>query len=275
MNIGLERLLRCLQSSTYPKSLIEIVVVDNGSKKAPRLSESGLNARVIYEPKPGSYAARNSGVRHTRGDILVFTDADCLPSEAWISSGVACLLGGADRVAGPIEVLTKETAPGPSDLYQRAFSFDVWADMREKGQVATANFFVWRNTFERVGEFNESAFSGADKEWGRRAESMGVITVFCPQASIGHEARRFKQLVQQRKRIAGGVVLGAKSVGLATSLQSEFLRTRLGALRRLFAFDESISKKVLAIGVGAWLLVVQAWWSLIFLVGRNLLPPRA
>lgn len=264
-----------LRLSSYPKSLVEIIVVDNGSTTFPHTLIPELRTIVISEPKPGSYAARNTGFRHSRGDILAFTDADCLPSENWIRQGVACLLKGADRVAGQIETLPKRSPAGPADLYQIAFAFDVKADMEDKGQVATANFFVWRNVLQRVGEFNESAFSGADKEWGRRAKSLGIHTVFCPKAIISHDTRDFRALTQQRKRIAGGILLGRTRGGLYPSLASEFFRSRSAAIERLFSLEASLFAKLLAIGVGAWLLVVQAWWSLVFLSNTHARPPRA
>jgi glycosyltransferase involved in cell wall biosynthesis len=48
-------------------------------------------ARTGFEARPGSYAARNTGIELARGDILAFTDADCLPAADWIEHGLAAL----------------------------------------------------------------------------------------------------------------------------------------------------------------------------------------
>ena len=67
------QLLRCiaaLQKQDYPQHLYEIVVVDNASTDdtAVRARETGV--RVLEQPKPGSYAARNLAIGQTSSDFL-------------------------------------------------------------------------------------------------------------------------------------------------------------------------------------------------------------
>jgi glucosyl-dolichyl phosphate glucuronosyltransferase len=66
----------------------EVVVVDNNSKDDTRnvaLSFEGkLNIRYVLEVKQGVSFARNAGIANASGDILVFTDDDCVPQEEWL-----------------------------------------------------------------------------------------------------------------------------------------------------------------------------------------------
>ena len=57
-----------------------------------------------YQPPPGVRISiphqRNAGVLASDGDIVVFTDAGCLPDEGWLKRLVAPLRPGEDAVAG-------------------------------------------------------------------------------------------------------------------------------------------------------------------------------
>src|ERR1041385_8126335 len=90
-----ERLTKCLDAlrkQTYPAHSYEIIVVDNGSAvPVDRVVASYGHARVVHEQRVGSYAARNSGLKVARGQVIAFTDADCLPAPDWIEKGVAHL----------------------------------------------------------------------------------------------------------------------------------------------------------------------------------------
>src|SRR3972149_2192306 len=76
-----ENLLNCLEAinrQTLDSSRLEIIVVDNGSSQDIESVVKIFPAvNILYEPKEGSYAARNKGILNSKGDILAFTDSDC------------------------------------------------------------------------------------------------------------------------------------------------------------------------------------------------------
>jgi glycosyltransferase involved in cell wall biosynthesis len=66
---------------SYPKSLYEIIFVDNGSVENIEVLVSQFpQTSFTNEPKPGSYAARNKRISIARGEIIAFTDSDCVPA---------------------------------------------------------------------------------------------------------------------------------------------------------------------------------------------------
>ncbi len=84
-----ERLLAaCLDSvlnQDYPPDGYEIVVVDDGSRDGTaKLVRSLDGIRYLYQENRGWAAARNLGIAHSRGEVLVFIDDDCLAAPHWL-----------------------------------------------------------------------------------------------------------------------------------------------------------------------------------------------
>ena len=109
-----ERLQKCLAAldkQTYPQNLYEVIVVDNASDQSiEEMVNQFEQAIATYESQPGSYAARNQGIKLARGEILAFTDSDCLPTTNWIEKGVEALLNEPKYtiVGGKIELFFRD-----------------------------------------------------------------------------------------------------------------------------------------------------------------------
>ncbi len=203
-----ERLNRCLEAlsrQTYPKELLEIVVVDNDPEAPLPDLES---VRLVREGAPGSYAARNAGVRVSTGEILAFTDADCLPDPEWIAKGVTHLTHTPEcgMVGGKIEIAFADPqCPSAPELYEKYTSLRQADYLRTEHFAATANLFTFRAVFDAVGPFLSHLKSGGDVEWGQRVFAAGYRQVFAASAVVRHPARQtLKELVLRCRRIAAG-----------------------------------------------------------------------
>ncbi len=76
--------LDALANQSYLRGKYEILVIDDGSTDAtPDIAESGAD-RVIYQENQGPAIARNTGVDAARGEIILFTDADCVACETFV-----------------------------------------------------------------------------------------------------------------------------------------------------------------------------------------------
>ncbi len=64
-------------SQGYPHK--EIIVVDDGSSdETKQIAEKYQDVKYVYQDNQGLSAARNTGIKNSRGDFLVFLDADDL-----------------------------------------------------------------------------------------------------------------------------------------------------------------------------------------------------
>ncbi len=223
--------LEALGNQTYPENLYEVIVVDNGSDEAvEKIVGHFAQASVIVENRPGSYAARNKGIALAGGEIIAFTDADCIPGTDWIKKGVFNILRhpNCGLVGGKIEVFFKNPQRLTSvELYEslRAFPQKKYIEKLHFG--ATANMFTLKRVFDTVGLFNDKLTSGGDREWGQRVFYFGYKHVYAENACVAHPARfSFRQLHQKIARInsSGNHDLPAEG--------SQFHFNRVGCLMR-------------------------------------------
>jgi O-antigen biosynthesis protein len=78
--------LASLTSQDFPADDYEVIVVDNNSTDASlEIAESFGRVRVLSERRQGAYAARNTGIAAASGDIIAFTDPDCVCELSWLS----------------------------------------------------------------------------------------------------------------------------------------------------------------------------------------------
>lgn len=110
-NIG--QLLEALRQQDFPAEKLEIIVVDDHSEdQTAAIARSFLNVRVLPFREEGlnSYKkkALEKAVAAACGELIVCTDADCIPTKEWLSELVRnYLTRDAAFVAAPV-VLTNE-----------------------------------------------------------------------------------------------------------------------------------------------------------------------
>ena len=213
-----QRLSKCLEAlnnQNYPRDLYEIIVIDNGSNKKHKesleLFVSKYDIVLLDEKKEGSYSARNTGLRNSKGNYIAFTDADCIPNFDWIRKGLKgfhhnkkCgLLGGNIKL-----YYKKINKPNIYEIHETLFGYKQSKYIDKFKFAATANVFTSMKIINDVGNFNEDMFSSGDREWGVRVHESGYKIVYDEEVIIKHPARNsFKQLLKKRKRTAGGEYL--------------------------------------------------------------------
>ncbi|MEE9466196.1 MAG: glycosyltransferase, partial [Candidatus Neomarinimicrobiota bacterium] len=109
-NQNLRRLLPMLQEQEYPLSKLEIIFADDGLSSGSRgyLQEAARNdtrlkvvdssagdSRLNYKKR-----ALDAAIKHSQGELLLFTDVDCMVEPQWVSTMASYFRPGIDYVVG-------------------------------------------------------------------------------------------------------------------------------------------------------------------------------
>jgi glycosyltransferase involved in cell wall biosynthesis len=204
---GVDSCLKALQLQDYPHNRFEVVMVDNASTTPIRIDPVYADiARVVVCASPGAYAARNVGIAVANGDVLAFTDADCLPDPNWISAGLAALHASHTPcvIGGEVEM---RLSPRPTavELYQYLTGFMQFENINNLGFTATANLFAFKSHLTDIGLFDEILLSGGDREWSWRAAKAGYRVKYAADAIVVTSPRNsLAAAIRQARRVAGG-----------------------------------------------------------------------
>ncbi|TVQ66786.1 MAG: glycosyltransferase [Balneolaceae bacterium] len=194
--------LQVLHEQTYPKELLEVIVVDNGSDEPLEpLSELFSFVLVKETGNRSPYAARNRGLKAATGSLIAMTDANKTPVRQWIEEGVKTLQSeNADLVGGNItfQLPVNHTASERFDsLY---FNNNRNLVLNEQASV-TGNLFFKKSLIDELGEFPGSFRSGMDIWWSQRAVRKGFKLAFSESAVVICTPRRFFGLMKKSFRV--------------------------------------------------------------------------
>jgi len=154
----------------------ELLVVDGASKDLTRSIARQFGVRVITNSLKHAAAGRNLGIQQSQGDVIVFTDADCIPRRDWLKRIKEAFaedseldgLGGLMLMKKPrneleefwAHVFLEEILPFPKEstyIHHRVF----------EGGFLTANCAYKRDVLQRLGGF--------DNWFGNHAEDIDLF----------------------------------------------------------------------------------------------------
>lgn len=205
-----DRLSLCIEAlskQTYPKELFEVIIINNNSAdQPPALLVLPANMQIITEHKPGSYAARNAGFHMAKGEIIGFTDSDCIPDKNWVTHAVEHFEKNKDcsRIAGHVTIFTKSSPATIAEKYDSLFALNQKKYVTNWGICVTANLFTYKKVFDSVGLFDDKKMSFGDLNWGSRAHKAGYKIHYLENCIVKHPARNWAELIKKEKRLAGG-----------------------------------------------------------------------
>jgi glycosyltransferase involved in cell wall biosynthesis len=183
--------LDSLLAQTYPNQAFELIVVDNDStdETGAVLRAYQSEIRILHERRRGAAAARNTGIANARGEVVAFTDADCVADKDWLRNIVEPL---ADRSIGIVggEIL----AANPSNAVAR-FGTRI-NDNRKSIEVFRPPYVITMNCCARLAvlkhlnSFDARFRRAQDVELSYRALQAGYRLVFRPEAIVYHRHPR-------------------------------------------------------------------------------------
>lgn len=191
---ALQNCLRALAQLDYPRDGFEVIVVDDGSRVnlepviAPITQE--IHARLVCAPHAGPAAARNAGARQARGELLAFTDDDCMPDAQWLAALVERYVAARDGMFGgkTVNSLPTNLCSSASQLLIDYLYQYYNADPDRSRFIASNNMAVPAERFHRAGGFDESFPKAAaeDREFCDRWISLGYRIALAPKAIVYH-----------------------------------------------------------------------------------------
>lgn len=190
---GMRTIRHCLDAILqvdYPQSRYEVIVVDNNSRDGTPEVVKQYPVTLTYETKlQGPHAATNAGLRLVKGEIVVFTDSDCVPQKTWLSRMVAPF---ADpevvAVGGQIEPYEPKTRVERFLGYEiRPFNNCVEMAPGFPKSVLTGNAAYRTAAVMEVGMFNPNLYTGSEVDLAWRVQwKTGKRVVSAPDAVVYH-----------------------------------------------------------------------------------------
>ena len=178
----------------------ELLVVDDDSTDATADVARANGAAVLHVKLRQISAVRNAGARTSRGDLLVFVDADTLVPENTLRAMLDAVSGGA--VGGGARV--RFDAHGVGAWTRRLSEAGCWM-MYRLGFTGGCFLFARRNAFEAAGGFDERYFASEEIHLKLALGKLGRFAVV-PAAVItsGRKLRIFTagQILRQVLRLA-------------------------------------------------------------------------
>lgn len=202
--------LESIRKLDYPQDKFEVIVIDNGSNDGSIKIAGRFEVKMFSETFQSSYAARNKGIKEAKGELIAFTDADCVVTPGWLKNlvkewddkSIGCFAGEIE--AYQPKTLVEKFSDRTGILGQKSTLFCSYLPYAQ-----TANSAYRREVFDKVGLFNTEIVSGGDADiaW-RMQKRLGLKIEFVPEALVYHKHRTsIKELYNQFKKYEHGKIL--------------------------------------------------------------------
>src|SRR5579883_2084180 len=186
----LDRCLSSLAALDYPD--YEVILVNDGSRDGTlAIAERHAFCRIINQPNKGLSVARNVGAEAASGEIVAYTDSDCVADPDWLTYLVAKMEAGRLVACGgpnfpPPEpsLIPAAVAVSPGGPTHVLLSDEV------AEHIAGCNMAFRRDVLLRLGGFDpiyRAAGDDVDICW--RLQDAGYTIGFCPAAVVWHFRR--------------------------------------------------------------------------------------
>lgn len=182
-----------------------IIVVNNASTDDTEAvvndwaKTASIPVSLHYEAKKGLSAARNCGIRHAKGDLIVFTDDDCCLSPTYISELLQydrqdeelTLRSGSVVLGDPTDLPLTIKIVTETRTWKRLMNLADEGDLLGNALIG-CNMAMRRGVIDRVGLFDERLGAGTsccaaeDTDYYYRAYLAGLKLQVVPDLMVSH-----------------------------------------------------------------------------------------
>lgn len=201
-------ILNALAEQTWPVEDIDVIVVDDGSTDdTPTVVSQQFPFKLQYvrQKNQGDAAARNTGARHSRADVLVFLDDDIVVAPAYLEHIVPhheqdrnVIVVGTEHLwlddSNPLREIPVAHTPAGDDLVEIAFT-----------DVCSNNMSIGREAYIAIGMMDRLDFPGSsmwcDVDMAYRARKAGFRFYRSQGALCWHRDHVARSLDTRKRRM--------------------------------------------------------------------------
>ena len=254
---SLAQTLRAVLKQDLDVSDMEVIVVDNGSTDDTNETVESISqnasfpVRYFFEPTLGLSHARNAGLHHAQGQIVMFTDDDAIPHKNWARNIMGAYrnprVGGAGGDTNPIWPRSKlpvwlhPSLIGYLGLTQ--YHFSRYKELHYPSYPYGVNISFRREVAIELGGFSTDLgrrgrylLSGEETELCYRVEKAGGKIVYVPDAVVDH-------VIAQERLTKSWFRTRAFCQGLSKAPLERIFSTRMSAMynvvKRMFILSGS------------------------------------
>ena len=207
-------LLESIAKNDYPTTDYEIVLVDNnctdnthGVCEQFAAAHKEVAFRYVIEPEQGLSAARNKGIKESKGDIIIYIDDDALVDSDYIRIYAEHFAVHPDTMAagGPIEPLYETQEPSWMSPYTKAL-LTAWMNYGDQvreypnGRYPGGGNAAYRKeVFGKVGLFNTELgrkgnllLASEEKDIFDKMKALGMKVLYLPTPVLHHSIPQAK-----------------------------------------------------------------------------------
>ena len=203
-----EELKGCLESvfaQEYPADMIEVIVIDDGSRDETAGVARSFPCKLFsLEKSRGQSFCRNLAAGVGRGEILAFLDSDCIAAKTWLRDLVPLFQWGrVGAVGGRVEGYFEESG---LDRYENAFSslsmgkhMIHGANDESLAYAPTCNLLTRKTVYAEIGGIRDGMHVGEDVDFCWRMRARGHALLYVPFGYVRHKHRnRLPAMLKRR-----------------------------------------------------------------------------
>jgi len=184
----IEECVNSILDLDYLKEKLELIFIDNASTDSTEniLKKYAKEIIILFEKKRGPAAARNKGLRNSSGDVIAFTDSDCVVEKDWLKNLIQPLKNKQVGIVGG-KILAKQPCNNIQKYGECIHNHFDSINSYKPPYVITMNWASRLSVLKEMNLFNEDFIRCEDVDLSYRIYLAGYKLVYSKDAVVYHK----------------------------------------------------------------------------------------